>query len=88
MALTFNLFGFYDEAINRCLIALELDPANWRASFCLCKAYFRKGNRGLAVETMTKLVESFRANHALMGKSREFYYDNLLRQLGEWNTGT
>jgi hypothetical protein len=39
MAITFRNYGFCPEAIERSLIARELDPNNWRADFCLAQTY-------------------------------------------------
>jgi tetratricopeptide (TPR) repeat protein len=86
MAITFRVFGFYPEAIERATISQKLDPEDWRAPFCLAQTYALQGDYTLAIQTLSRVIEAFRASQVLMEKWRDTFYDSILYFLGEWHS--
>lgn len=85
MAITFRRCRLYEEAIERSRTALQLDPLNWRADFCIAQTYALQGDYQRALDDLERIVQVFRASDELMQKHHDTFYKNILVYSGEWN---
>ncbi|KAK2752745.1 hypothetical protein FQN55_005876 [Onygenales sp. PD_40] len=86
MAATFMWCETGAKVMEFATAALELDPGNWLAQWCLARGNGIENRYKEALEAVARVIETFQTREELMEEERDFFYDEVLSTKAVWNS--